>query len=79
MGVAGGCGLKYILPTVCTSFWSPDNVPLLLDDVVATNMMYIEVMSHIENGKEVSVNIYDSVYIYMGVVCWCVCIQESGR
>ena len=33
------------------SFWEPELVPLLLGDHVAVNMLYIEVMAHVDNGE----------------------------
>ena len=39
-------------PHVCTSFWEPEIVPVLLEDHTARNLMYIEVMAHIDNGED---------------------------
>ena len=49
VGVVSGCGYSGC-GSYC-SFWSPNIVPLCLDDVVATDMLYIEVLAHIENGE----------------------------
>ena len=45
------------------SFWEPGIVPLLLDDHVAKNLLYFEVMDHIDNGE------LDTRWL------WCRCVQ----